>query len=152
MTMKGSRWLALMGGGFLLAGTGSIARNLSTPWRLVSGEVLRAELVYSKDGADPNDIPSQVQVEYRYRYEGQGYSGVYRSVLSSGDFFKRRFVERHRSGDPVLIRVAPADPARSRLKTGFFQENELGLILAAIGTFFLLLSRRLRSETGAPRS
>mgnify|MGYP001594034222 FL=1 len=141
--MKGIRWLALMGGGFLLAGTGSIARNLSTPWRLVSGEVLRAELVYSKDGSDPDDVASQVQVEYRYRCEGRGYTGFYRSVLSSGEFFKRRFVERHRSGDPVSIRVDPSDPARSRLKIGFFRENELGLGLSIIGVFFLLLFARL---------
>jgi len=148
--MKGIWWLALIGGVLLLAGTGSIAYSARTPWRVVSGAVLRAELVYSRDGAATDDVPSQALIEYRYLCEGQAYTGLYRSVLSSGDFFKRRLVERHRAGAPVLVRVDPADPARSRLKTGFYRENEMGLLLSAAGVFFLALffGLRKRGKTG----
>jgi len=146
--MKGIWWLALIGGVLLLAGTGQIAHNARTPWRVVSGSVLRAELVYSRDGADPADIPSQARIEYRYLCEGQSYTGLYQSVLSSGDFFKRRLVERHRAGEPVLVYVDPADPARSRLKTGFYRENEMGLLLSAAGVVFLALFFGLRGKQG----
>lgn len=149
--MKGIRWLALIGGVLFLAGTGSIAHKALSSWRVIPGSVLRAELVYSKDGADPADIPSQARIEYRYLYEGQVYTGLYQSVLSSGEFFNRRLVQRHRPGEPVLVRVDPAKPASSRLKTNFFRENEMGLLLTASGVLFLVMFFGIRNQWGVKK-
>ena len=99
---------------------------------------------------NPNDVLSKVQIEYRYRYQGQDYTGLYSSALSSEEFFKRRLVKRYSSGGPASIRVDPGNPAHSRLKTNFFRENELGLVFSAIGIFFLILFARMKDKPLPP--